>query len=419
MEERFMKTTIKYIFLGIILPFSLVANAQHRKIEEVEYRRSSLYSILINHTEQRLGPNIADIFIEMPVPDKYNNHDLSVKIIEADAKLKKNERGEDFLNNNYVASHLVARWFDRDPLTGACNMELIKSRGLYDASVADINIATQTIRGSSLLQDAGEDLIHNTFVLVNDIRYIDKEKQGQQAGAALNAIMSILGAVAGAATGANFGDLGKNLGQSLQAMMETLKGFKVKVNTHLYRLAWDDETAIQFYEQMYSDVPNEAKKEAFENNRGLFKLEYVGSQLSSGSDVSFLGVNLDTPDEMIRKACTRAIDENVANLAHNFEFFRVKVKLSSVNPIIAPIGMKEDVTEKSRYEVLLPELKNGQMTYKHIAVIKPKKNFIWDNRYMAFEEGANGANLQGTTFEKVSGGDILPGMLIREMSNKK
>ena len=410
-----MKTTFKYILLSIILPLSLMANAQRRTIEEVEYRRSSLYSILINHTEQRMGPDVANVFIEMPVPDKYNNHDLSVKIVEADAKLKKNEKGENFLTNNNVASHLVARWFNRNPLTGECDMELIKSRGLYDASLVDINIAGQTVRGNAILQDAGEELIHNTFVLVNDIRYIDKEKQGQQAGLALNIILSVVGAVAGGVTGTNMSSLG-DLGKSLQQMMETLKGFKVKVNTHLYRLVWDDETAVQFYETMYTDVPDAAKKEAFENNRGLFRLEYVGSQLSSGSDVSFLGVNLDTPDQMIRKACTRAIDENVANLAHNFEFFRVKERLTSVDPIQAPVGLKEDINEKSRFEVLLPELKNGKMTYKQIAVIKPKKNMIWDNRYMAFEEGANGANLHATTFEKVSGGEILPGMLIRELA---
>lgn len=412
-----MKTNFKYILLGIILPICVVANAQHRKIDEVEYRRSSLYSILINHTEQRMGPDVANVFIEMPVPDKYNDHDLSVKIITVDDKLKKNEKGEDFLISNHIASHMVARWFDRNPLTGECDMELVKERGLYDASQANINIASQAIRGNALLQDAGEDLIHNTFVLVNDIRYIDKEKQGEQAGMALNIIFSVLGAVAGAATGSNsFGQLGQDLGKSLQAMMETLKGFKVKVNTHLYRLAWDEETALTFYETMYTDVPDATKKEAFENNRGIFKLEYVGSQLSSGSDVSFLGVNLDTPDQMIRKACTRAIDENVANLAHNFEFFRVKERLTSIDPIQAPIGMKEDVNEKSKFEVLLPELKNGKMTYKQVAIIKPKKNMIWDNRYMAFEEGAAGANLKATTFVKVSGGEILPGMLIRELA---
>ena len=402
----------KYILLTVVLPFSLFSFGQRRQIDEADYRRSSLYSIIINHTEQRLGPNIADVFMDMPVPDKYNDHDLSVKLIVADEKLKKNEKGENFLTNNHVASHLVALWFNRNPLTGQCDLDLIQERGMYDASQEKINIARQNIRGNALLQDAGEELIHNTFVLVNDISYIDKEKQGQQAGAALNVILSVAGAVFGMSS---LGDLGNNL----QKMMETLKGFKVKVNTHLYRLAWDEETAAQFYENMYSDVPDQTKKEYFEKNRDLFRLEYVGSQLSSGSDVSFLGVNLDTPDQMIRKACTRAIDENVANLAHNFEFFRVKVKLTSAAPIQAPIGMKEDITEKTKFEVLMPEMKNGKMVYNHVAVIKPKKNMIWDNRYMAFEEGAVGANLNCTTFEKVSGGEILPGMLIREMGTKK
>ena len=44
---------------------------------------------------------------------------------------------------------------------------------------------------------------------------------------------------------------------------------------------------------------------------------------------------------------------------------------------------------------------------------------IWDNRFMAEQENADGATLTYTTFKKVSGGEILPGMLIREISGKK
>lgn len=404
---------IRFIVLLLAVQFSAQTFAQQRKIEEVDYRRSSIYSILINHTEQSMGENIGDVFIGMPLPDKYNDHDLSVKIITVDKKLKQKERGEEFLSNNNVASHLVARWFNRNPLTGECDMELIKSRGLYNASELDKELASQSVRGLAMLEDAGEELIHNTFVLVNDIRYIDKEKQGQAAGVALNVIFSVLGAVAGMNT-----QQAANLGQSFQAMMETLKGFKVKVHTYLYRLAWDEETAMLFYETMYSDTPDAEKKAAFEANRDKFKLEYVGSQLSSGSDVSFMGVNLDTPDEMIRKACVRAIDENVANLARNFEPFKVKVKLTSSEPIQAPIGLKEEITEKTTFEVLVPEIKNGKTTYRQVAIIRPKKNMIWDNRYMAKEEGAVGSTLNCTTFEKVSGGTIQAGMLIRELKSK-
>ena len=42
-------------------------------------------------------------------------------------------------------------------------------------------------------------------------------------------------------------------------------------------------------------------------------------------------------------------------------------------------------------------------------------NLIWDNRFMAVEEKAEGASLKYTTFKKVSGGDFYTGMLIREI----
>lgn len=399
-----------YVVAILLLLFSQLTWAQ-RTIDEVDYRRSSIYSILINNTDQRLGTNIADVFISMPLPDKYNNHDLSVKILTTDKRTAPKEKGQDFLNQNYVASHLVARWFNRDPLTGECDMSLVQQRGLYNASEFDRIMAAQSTRGNALLADAGEELLANTFVIVNDIRYIDKEKAGQIAGG----ILSALGAIAGGLIG---GDLGKSindLGNSLNDLMNTLKGFKVKVHTHLYRLVWDEETATTFYETMYTEEPNDTKKLAFENNRDFFKLEYVGSQLSSGAETSFIGVNLDTPDAMIRKACVRAIDENVANLSKNFETFKVKIRLSSAEPIQAPIGKKEEITEKSKFEVLETIVEDNRTSYRRVAVIQPIKGMIWDNRYMAEEECAVGSQLSYTTFKQISGGEILPGMLIREI----
>ena len=399
-----------YIVAISLLLFSQLIWAQ-KTIEEVDYRRSSIYSILINNTDQRLGTNVADVFIDMPLPDKYNNHDLSVKILTTDKRTPAKEKGQDFLNSNHVASHLVARWFNRNPLTGECNMSLVQQRGLYNASEFDRIMAAQSTRGNALLADAGEELLANTFVIVNDIRYIDKEKAGKIVGG----ILSALGTIAGAVVGGSLGNSVQDLGNQLSDLMETLKGFKVKVHTHLYRLVWNDEVAAVFYETMYTEEPNEMKKMAFENNRDLFKLEYVGSQLSSGSETSFIGVNLDTPDAMIRKACVRAIDENVANLSKNFETFKVKVRLSSTEPIQAPIGKKEEITEKSKFEVLETIVQDNRTTYRRVAIIQPMKGMIWDNRYMAEEEHAEGSKLAYTTFKKISGGEILPGMLIREI----
>ena len=198
-------------------------------------------------------------------------------------------------------------------------------------------------------------------------------------------------------------------------MAETLKGFKVKINTYLYRLEWDKETAATFYQSQYGMTDNSPAKEAFEKARGTYKLTYVGKQESSGSTTSFMGVKLDTPTAMVRKACQRAVDENIANLQHNYEEFRTKSPLLSVDPITVAIGLKEGITEDTEFEVLESiEREDGTVQYKRVAVIKPIKSLIWDNRYMAAEEGASNATLGYTTFKKVSGGEMFPGMLVRE-----
>jgi hypothetical protein len=305
---------------------------------------------------------------------------------------------------------LVGKWYNRDIFTGECNSDLVKERGLYDANTYDVIMAEKSARSMALLHDSAEDLIGNTFVLVNDIRYVDKEKTGKAIGGALR----ILGALASIASGVDVTDLTDNLG----SMMETLKGFKVKVNTFLYQLVWDEEIMMDFYITMYSEVPDNEKAKVFENRRGDFKLKYVGKVESKGGDVSFMGVNLDEPINMVRKACQRALDENIADLQQEFEAFRTNSPLISVEPLKAYVGLKENVTPESRFEVLQAmEDETGKRTYKRVGVITPEKDQIWDNRYMALEEGAANASIGATTFKKVSGGPFYQGMLIREIKN--
>ena len=384
---------------------------------ESNYRRSSIYSLLVNHTDQQFANEIKTAFLQIPVPDKFNDHNLSVKVLNMDQKLsgasseKENPAITEFLQKNQIASRLVGRWFNRDFFTGQCNMELVKERGLYNATEFDKQLATRSARGMAMLQDAGEDLIGNTFVLVNDIRYVDKNK-GAKTGAS---ILKILGSVASIATGTNLSDLTDNLGD----MVETIKGFKVKINTFLYKLDWSDDQAALFYQEQYAAQPDDTKKANFERARGSYKLKYVGKVESSGGTTSFLGINEDEPIVMVRKACQRAIDDNVVDLQHNYEEFRTKSPLVTVDPITAYIGMKDGVNAKSKYEVLeVIEMENGTHKYNRVGVIEPIPNLIWDNRFMAVEEGAQGATLGFTTFRKVSGKDFAKGMLIRDMTTK-
>lgn len=404
---------MKYFLTAICLITSTVAFAQNTE-NEPKYHRSSLYSLMINHTDQKFASEIRNSFLNIPIPDKYNDHDLSVKVVDINTKLKnassnkENEAITTFLNDNQIAGRMVAKWFNRDKYTGACDMELVKERGLYNANEFDKQIAARSARGISMLQDAGEDLIGNTFVLVNDISYVDKAKKGMIFGG----IIKALGSVAQAYTGVNVSSATNLIGD----IAESIRGFSVKINTFLYKLSWNDEIANNFYETQYTDSIDTDKAQNFESNRGNYQLVYVGKVESSGSTTSWLGVKLDTPANMVRKACQRAIDENIVDLQTQFEEFRTKTPLLSIEPLTADIGMKEGVSIKSRFEVLdRVEQKDSTYKYVKVAEIAPVEDMIWDNRYMAVEEGAKGANLGKTTFKKVKGGDIFPGMLIREI----
>ena len=378
-----MKKLYTIIFLITVLLTNTLAQEQ-----SVDYRRSSIYSLLINHTEQQFASEIKQAYIQIPVPDKFNDHNLSVRVLNLDEKLSGAKSN-----------------------TGACDMELVKERGLYNATEFDKQLALRSARGMAMLQDAGEELIGNTFVLVNDIRYIDKNKGAKTA----SSIIKILGSVAAAYTGSDIDDITENVGD----MVETIKGFSVKINTFLYKLEWSEEQANIFYQEEYGDGKDKTKWSNFETGRSNYKLKYVGKVESSGGTTSFLGINEDEPIVMVRKACQRAIDENIVDLQRNYEEFKTKTPLVSVEPITAYIGMKEGVSPDSKFEVLeTVEMENGSHKYKRVGVIEPIKNMIWDNRFMASEEGAVGANLGYTTFRIVSGKNFSKGMLIRELSNK-
>ena len=173
---------------------------------------------------------------------------------------------------------------------------------------------------------------------------------------------------------------------------------------------------MYFYQNCYSDKADSKKLSTFEDNRNRFRLVYVGNVLSSGNATSFLGINEDQPNLMIRKACQRAIDENVADLQKNYDEFRIKTPIVSVEPTItAKIGLKEGITKDSRFEVLEAQEKDGRTIYKRVGVVKPIPTKIWDNRFMATEEGAYGADFGATTFVKESGGDLYPGLLLRQI----
>ena len=390
------------------------------------YHRSSLHNILIFHNDQRYSDEILETYNIRPQSDKFNDHSVSIDMLETSGpKYVKQSKVDKFVNSNDVAKALVAKWFERNEETGYCSMDLLYRRGIEGATTEDVEMADYTKRGKALLTDLGTDLIGNTYVLAHDIVYIDKEERNEKVAGGFKAfgeIMKAVGEVAAEVTGEQaFADLGSatdDLSKLTADVVDEFAGFRVKIQTHLYRLDWKNEYNDHFFENYYIDEEyyDEAKHKAWDDAQ--YTLTYVGTQeVVCGQTVLEDRWDLST---LIKIVLYRTLDESVVKLQRNYEEFKIKEPIYDVNDslgvVMAKIGLKEGVSSSSKYEIIeRVETEEGVSKYKRVGMLKPVSDKIWDNRYMAVEDSLPNANLGYTTFEITQGKDLYPGLLIREI----
>ena len=436
-----MKQTILTLLCACAV---IAAQAQ----EQLSYRRNSLASVLVYHPEDEFGGEIYKAFDSLPIPDKYDDHTITgARVIDNKdiSGVQRNQNGyykatyghaltaaeiqknalhtERLLNDAGIAKKMVAKWFGFSGETvedATFNTELIQSRGQYNANDIDIALALQTTRGLVALSDAGEELLHNTFVLVNDITYVTAEQEAAAAKLALGVIGGILDGLTG-------GSGGREMAKTAGAIADSFTGFNVKTHSYLYQLDWNDSVAAVFYQFHYTDKPDPAKVQAFLNDNSTYRLKYVAHEYEFDKKSVLKGQYTRT--ELVRTICARSMDKNIVALAKQYEDFKVKTPVYSVltnergkiEGYAAKIGMKEGINENSKFQVVqrLQDPNTGKTTYKYIATVKPKKGLVWDNRYNAVLEKADGATLPYTTFVKTAGGEILPGMLLIEGKYRK
>ncbi|TXI70332.1 MAG: hypothetical protein E6Q45_02450 [Flavobacterium sp.] len=401
-----MKKILYSILFFNVITISL---AQESKNEfEVKYRRSSLYSVMIDQPTLPYAGEIKKNFENSPIPDKFNNHNLSKRIYDL-GELPTD--GSDSPVLSAIARDIVAKWFNRSS-KGGFNMNLIKERGFYDASALDVVKAQASKRGLDLLADAGEELIGKTFVLINEFKYTDKAEVAEKTSGWLNAI----GTIADYAGASNVSTV-----TTLTSAGATVagKGYIVKTNAHLYQLVWDEETAAIFYNDYWADdkTITPAKKKAFDEST-IFKLKYIGTD-TSWSDIQSTVFTSKSDEQLIERATVKAIDRVIVKLQKNHDQFKTKTPLYTVDPLTAKVGLKEGITKKSTFDVLEQvEDENGKTQYVKVGVVKVDSKYpIWDNTYGAQEENPN-STVDRTYFKKVSGKDFFPGMLLVQKKGK-
>jgi len=402
---------MKLTYLSIIfIFFSQLSFSQ----KLAPYRRSSLYMLMVDDTSYQFAKVIKKAYLEAKVPDKFNDHNLENRLIKT--KVKVVDKGVDkykqgiaianFMEDNQVAKNVIAKWFNRNK-SGAFDMKLVAARGSYNASEMEVNLAKQSKRGKALIEDAGEELIKNTFILVSDFEYIpdsliaDKVQTARDNSKKFTNQLGRVGRLAGGLT-----DAGLNASKLTD-------GYVVRATSYLYQLNWTDSAAAVFYTEHWNDSTNinGERKVAFDNSTA-YSLNYLGKE-QAWAKVQAFKLSFKSEDELIADATIAAVDAAIAQLQKNHEEFRTKTQLFTTDPLTAKIGTKESVSKGDRFVVLeQTETPEGRTKYVQKGFIKVDGNKIWDNKVN--KEASDTTQTLDRTYFKKLGGKFYPGMLIKQ-----
>ncbi|MCM1107678.1 MAG: hypothetical protein NC388_01350 [Clostridium sp.] len=406
-----------------------VAEERELAVDPVEpetYRRSSLCLMLITDQGDQYAKAIEEQFHAMPLPARYNDLNVAVRVLNISKKKSFEKRVTEALEDRDLAKELVGKWFNRD-YQGRMNMNRIHDWGGYNATYSDLKRAQSTERGLSLLTDEGEELLKNTFVLVCDIRYYDKRRTGEAFSALFAVAAGAMNAMAqqqaqkGNTANAELYSSISSLGVAGSALSQEIAGFSVNIQAYLYQLKWNDKLRDKMYGQYWVDetTPEDearSRRAAFDSDKKSFQLEYLGKYRSRSSrTVSKSTNNLDL---VIRQVCSDAVDKGINNLAKMYPVFKPKTPFTCDNGnIYAYIGTKEGVNLKSKYEVLETKKKKHGFEYKKVGTVVPVVDGIWKNTNLSITTDSLEEKHRGTQFRRKSGRrDICnQGLQLREM----
>lgn len=362
-----------------------------------QYRRSSLCILLVTHQGTKYAEDMERQFLKMKLPERYNEHNILLRVLHTDKSLKAKDIAK-LLENNEVGKQLVARWFNRNPYTCAMNMDLIHDRGGYNASMSDAERADMTVRGRALLQEEGVDLIQNTFVLVCDMEYKKRDDAGVWAmlgTAMLSAGLDAMGQV----QGVNMSQTTNQLNQAAVELSD-LSGFSVMMDAHLLQLKWTPDDLNRLYANYWVDdttptAEAQARKNAFDNAAKAFGLEYLGHYKSRSTKIEMQS-NYGF-DDVILEVTDRTVNKSIKELALMFPQFKPKTPLAhNSNGLVAYVGTKEDVTDKTKFDVVEPVKKDGEIKYNKVGQLRVVPGSVWNNRNIRMDEITDLSSVPGT-----------------------
>lgn len=346
-----------YLLLSVLLLGGGSVSAQ-------TYDRSSVSLVLLNYNDP-LTPDIQRRFSGFNWGSRYDKNELSTKALSWDGlrtspvSSPKNDMLCQLLNQKNIGREVLAYIYNRQE-NGSMNAELINQRAAYNKTDRDYNIIQATAKKGSGMQDGGEKLIGNSYIVVYDyanIQYLQEQpdKDGRE------------------------GDF----------------VWKGKPAVYLFRLQWTDELRTRFYEECWIDEETaEDQKDSLRQHFNQFEVpvEFVmrfetdlhyNTGIREFREKSKKEQKGQTEAGLKAAAFTKFVDAGLqgltSGLEQQYDAFHVKSAVYDVKPIRAKIGRKEGVKTDHRFFMYEYVLDNEAEKRVRKGVIRAT-NKVSDNR---------------------------------------
>lgn len=385
----------RFLLSVLLISAMQLANAQADGSYMKEYNRNSLTILLVD--DGKYSSDLKAAMNTVTVPEKFDNNMLGKRILPPasssdEVRLK--------LESMDIPKDIFSKWFSRTD-DGRFSMSVIHERGLYNATDADVHAASATKRGLDKLQDAGEKLIKQSYVMVvcfGDIK-------------TMNQIYDEIDA--------KNRNISKTFGTKFTPVERDRNGYRGEAAGFLFRLSNVSEAMNDFYSNMWifdDDAPETvaAKRQKF--NDAEFHLAYVTSATASVDASQSNYVPQKSRQELFDILLNSSVDMLINGFENKVEQWKVRTTLYSTFPLRAKIGTKENLHIEDRYFVYEYQMDaNGQVEPKRRGVIRAKK--VINNSHVA--DGGGNDNLRQTTskFYQIAGHKLEPGMFLEQAND--
>ena len=366
-----MRTKFFFLIGLLFLPIFSFAQEQvsdkKSNVVSDEYNRNGLTVVTIARGDSY------DEMIERAataIPEKFDLNNINANVIKINRKRSSElpalttEDISGFLNKLDIGRDVVSFIFGRKS-DGMMNDNLLRERGMYNATDQDVINARASQVGLNNLAEDYDKLIRSSYIMVFDDNDIKKTTT-----------------------------YNKKTGKSSTT-------YSAKATANVYRINFDlDELWNAWIYEDDNDAKKAEKIKAFENMP--ITLIPVGRVESSGSS-----------GEGYQEAINQSFNDALFKLERQIDEWQVRVYVTSVKPIAAKIGKKESLGNGTRYRAYsYKENSKGDLVSVKRGYVRAYD--VVDNRSVATGDS------ETSKFFQISGAqNIQPGWLLREQKDWK